>query len=344
MLVHGLDAAASLELAENVRRSAAGDLESGVTVTAGIAMMNPTNRDVSLLQQMADAALYEGKMQGRNASVLYSDDHDASPVFPAAKLHAVRLLLEEGRIEPVFQPIWNIHTNSLFGYEGLSRPHADYGLDGPQEAFDIAEKFGHAADLDRLCRNHLLEAAKQLPQDARLFLNLSPYSLTQQSFSPASLVQEVEAAGLETKRIVFEITEKSSVPTATVAEAVEAIQREGFAVALDDVGAGNNGLEMLRKVPVDFIKIDRAVIVSAQGNSMGGAALMAILAFASESGAMVVAEGIEDVEMLSTVRRFAGNTSLVGKPGLIQAVQGFMFGMPLPAAETAREVPPRLAA
>ena len=344
MLVQGLDAAASLELAEKLRRSAAEDLESGVTVTAGIAMMNPSNRDVALLQQMADAALYEGKMRGRNACVLYTDDHDASPVFPATKLHAVRLLLEEGRIEPVFQPIWNIHTNTLYGYEGLSRPHPDYGLSGPQEAFDIAEQFGHAADLDRLCRNHLLEAAMDLPTDVRLFVNLSPYSLTQQSFSPAALLEEVEAAGLEPKRIVFEITEKSSIPTATIVEAVEAIRREGFAVALDDVGAGNNGLEMLRKVPVDFIKIDRAVIVSAQGNGMGAAALLAILAFASESGAIVVAEGIEDAAMFSTVRNFASQTSLKGKPGLIHGVQGFMFGMPMPAAEAARALPPQIAA
>jgi EAL domain-containing protein (putative c-di-GMP-specific phosphodiesterase class I) len=122
------------------------------------------------------------------------------------------------------------------------------------------------------------------------------------------------------------------------------LRAEGLSVALDDVGAGNNGIEMLRKVPFDFVKIDRAVIRAAAGEGMGRAALMAILAFASESGATVVAEGIEDAEMFSTVRNIASQTSLKGKPGLIHGVQGYMFGMPLPAALTARELPPLLAA
>ena len=64
-------------------------------------------------------------------------------------------------------------------------------------------------------------------------------------------------AGVDPKRVVFEITEKSHVGTEAIAEAVALLRAEGLSVALDDVGAGNNGLEMLRKVPFDFVKIDR---------------------------------------------------------------------------------------
>ncbi|MEO8540606.1 MAG: bifunctional diguanylate cyclase/phosphodiesterase [bacterium] len=344
VILHGLDAGASLRFAERVRRAAMNDLGNGVTVTAGVAILDAEDPDLALLQQKADAALYEGKLRGRNTAVLYDHEGSATPVFPAVKLHAVRLLLEEGRIDAVFQPIWDIRTSALFGYEGLSRPHADYGLSGPQEAFDIAEQFGHAADLDRLCRNHLLAAAHDLPPKVRLFINLSPYSLTHQSFSASALVQEIIAAGIEPARVVFEITEKSQIGTESIAEAVSLLRAEGLSVALDDVGAGNNGLEMLRKVPFDFVKIDRDVIVAAATDGMGRAAVMAILAFASESGAIVVAEGVEDANMFSTVRTIANQTALKGKPGLIHGVQGFMFGMPLPASETARELPPMLAA
>jgi diguanylate cyclase (GGDEF)-like protein len=344
VLLHGLDASATMALAHRVRRAALAELGSGVTVTAGVAMLDAADHDEALLIQRADAALYEGKLRGRNMAVLYDQEASPTPVFAAAKLHAVRQLLDEGRIDPVFQPIWDIHSNSLFGYEGLSRPNSDYGLSGPQEAFDIAEQFGHAADLDRLCRNHLLAAVSELPPDVRLFLNLSPYSLTHQSFSARNLVEEVESAGVPRGRVVFEITEKSQVSTEAIADAVALLRAEGVSVALDDVGAGNNGLEMLRKVKFDFVKVDRAVICAAAADGMGRAALMAILAFASESDAMVVAEGIEDAAMFETVRRIAGQTALKGKPGLIHGVQGFMFGMPLPATETARELPKALAA
>ena len=129
-----------------------------------------------------------------------------------------------------------------------------------------------------------------------------------------------------------------------IAEAVLNLRSNGFSVALDDVGAGNNGLEMLQKVSFDYVKIDRGVILAAAESGKGRAGLMAILAFASESGAIVVAEGIEDVEMFELVCEVAAQTSLRGKPGLIHGVQGYLFGKPLPAQHTARELPPELAA
>jgi EAL domain-containing protein (putative c-di-GMP-specific phosphodiesterase class I) len=144
--------------------------------------------------------------------------------------------------------------------------------------------------------------------------------------------------------VVFEITETSTVPTSAIAEAVVALRSDGFSVALDDVGSGNSGLEMLRKVSFDYVKIDRGVILAAAESGNGRAGLMAILAFASESGAVVVAEGIEDADMFDLVCQVASQTSLRGRPGLIHGVQGYLFGRPLPAALTARELPPELAA
>lgn len=344
LILRGINGEDSLKLAETVRLTASTDLGNGVTVSAGVAVLDPDSRDESLLLQQADAALYEGKMRGRNLAVLYRNEGHAAPLFPATKLQAVRRLLQEGRIEPVFQPIWDLDTHSLLGYEGLSRPHEDYDLSGPQQAFEIAEQFGHAADLDALCRNHLLSAASDLPKETLLFLNLSPYSLTHQAFSPLTLIREIESAGIAKERVVFEITEKSDVAVEAIAEAVVALRLHGLSVAMDDVGAGNNGLSMLRKVPVDYVKIDRGVILAAAAGGTGRAALMAILAFASASGAVVIAEGIEDEGMFAVVRDVASQTILRGKPGLIHGVQGFLFGFPLPASHTARELPPELAA
>ena len=100
---------------------------------------------------------------------------------------------------------------------------------------------------------------------------------------------------------------------------------------------------MLRRAHFEYVKIDRSVIVAATQSPTGRGALMAILAFAAESGAMVIAEGVEDAAMFEVVKEVASAT-LRGNPGLIHSVQGFLFGMPLPARVTAREAPPSLAA
>ena len=337
LILHGRGVEPALAAAETIRSLAQERLGHGVTVSLGAAAVTVgAGFDAALLRQKADAALYTAKLNGRNVAIAYEADEAQHPLFPTAKLRAVRELLVEGRIEPVFQPIWDIRSHSLLGYEGLSRPHADYGLEGPQEAFDIAEHFGHAADLDQLCRRHILAAAGSLPGSGIIFVNVSPYTLANHAFSAQLLLDELVTAGIPPSRVVFEITEQSRVSIDVVAAALRSLTGAGLRVAVDDVGAGNNGLMLLSRVPFEFVKIDRSVIVSAIDGGAGRGALMAILAFASESGAHVVAEGVEDSEMFSVVREFA-DKQIKGNPGLIHSVQGFYFGRPQPAPTIERE-------
>lgn len=340
LVLHGFAPGMAVDLLNVVRARAREALGNGVTVSAGVARLKD---DEALLRQEADAALYEAKLRGRNLVVLYHDDGHSQPLFPAAKLAAVRQLLIEGNVRALFQPIWDLHESRLLAFEGLSRPDERYGLAGPQQAFEIAEKFGRAADMDRICRLHILEAASALPAEADIFINLSPYTLTHQSFDPAHLIGEILRAGIDPGRVVYEITERSQVAPDAIAEGVRMLRQAGFRVALDDVGAGNNGLEMLRKVEFDFVKVDRDVVIEAQQSGTGRAALMAILAFASESQALVVAEGVEDEAMFGLVKEVA-HSALRGTPGLIHGVQGYLFGRPAEATASANEPPATLAA
>ncbi|MBI2765331.1 MAG: diguanylate cyclase [Chloroflexi bacterium] len=235
MLLRRASDGEAYELTERIRRTAEVQLGNGVTVSAGIAALDATvGADELLLLQRADAALYEAKLRGRNLVITYEYDGHAAPLFPAVKLQAVRQLLLEGDIDAYFQPIWNLESQSILGYEALARPHARYELAGPQQAFDIAEHFGRAADLDRICRQRTLEAAGRLPDDALLFINLSPYTLTHHSFSALGLLQELRHAHLPPSRVVFEITERSRVAAETIAAAAAELQGYGCRVALDD--------------------------------------------------------------------------------------------------------------
>lgn len=332
LILHGHSNDVAIDLAERIRSNAETALGHGVTVSSGVASVaTATEFDGNLLRQQADSALYASKLNGRNFVSRFDPVETGQHLFATAKLRAVRELLVEGRLTPVFQPIWDVECSAIIGYEALSRPHPDYGLDGPQEAFDIAEQFGHAADLDTLCRRHILEASSALPGDQSLFINLSPYTLAKHDFSTDVLLDELRGAGIAPQRVVFEITERSRVSTEVVVEGLRKMRSAGLRIALDDVGSGNNGLMLLGKSPFEFVKVDRDVIARATAGGPGRGALMAILAFASESGAQVIAEGIEDESMLDVVREFA-HKEIKGDPTLIHAMQGFLVGRPQSAA------------
>ena len=112
----------------------------------------------------------------------------------------------------------------------------------------------------------------------------------------------VRGAGYEPEQVVLEITERTDARKELLLPEAARLRGLGFQLALDDVGAGNAGLEMLSALPVDFIKIDRAVVANAVEDRGARAVMLGIMAFARESGAFVIAEGIETEAMLELAR------------------------------------------
>ncbi len=294
---------------------------NGMTVSVGISTTSPKEPDLLVVREQADAALYEAKRRGRNCVVTFDEIRDEHPVFLPARVEEVRGIIASGAIGVAFQPIWSIDHCSVMGYEALARPLGDNPIN-PQDAFDIAERIGKAHDLDRVCRTAILAKAETVPPDALLFLNVSPQSLDHAALEGTTLVQAVEAAGLTPGRVVLEITERSIARMDAVIREATRLRSLGFLLALDDAGSGNSGLEMLSKLAVDFVKIDRDVIVRAQAGAGGRGVLAGIIAIAHEMNAQIIAEGIEDSAMLELVRG-ATRTSPVDC-----GVQGYYLGRP----------------
>jgi EAL domain-containing protein (putative c-di-GMP-specific phosphodiesterase class I) len=214
----------------------------------------------------------------------------------------------------------------MLGVEALARPWPGYGLDGPGEMFAIADKIGRAHDLDAVCRSAALARAHEIPDDLLLFLNVNPQSLAHDTLRDRRLVDEVTAAGLEPERVVLEITERSDARLDQVIADATRLSSLGFHLALDDVGAGNAGLEMLRELPVDFVKIDQSIITAAVDDTQAQAVLMAIVAYASCVDAFVIAEGIETEAILDFVRNAAELEVRQDSP--IPGGQGYLLGRP----------------
>jgi EAL domain-containing protein (putative c-di-GMP-specific phosphodiesterase class I) len=271
--------------------------------------------------------------------VTFGEIRHGAAIVSTAKLLAVRRLIAERKVGVAFQPIWNLERGTILAYEALARPDDEYGLAGPQEAFDIAERIGRVPELDALCRAAIFARGHELPADVLLFLNLSPQSLDHSLLAGDALVQAVTAAGLTPARVVLEITERSLARPAVVSREARRLRDLGFRIALDDVGAGSTGLEMLRRVPVDYLKIDREIVAGALTDATARSVLAAILAFAREAETRVIAEGIESEAMLDLLDQ-AGRAR-AGRP--VYGVQGYLTGRPSPiiAQTSIRSLLPR---
>ncbi|MDQ2906766.1 MAG: bifunctional diguanylate cyclase/phosphodiesterase [Chloroflexota bacterium] len=304
----------------------------GATISIGVAVNIAEASDIEVLQEQAHLAAAEAKRRSHNTIVTFEDMRESVSLIAPAKVHALHRLLSEGHVNVAFQPIWDIEQNRVLSFEALTRPPADYGFNGPQEAFDIAEKIGRAHELDYLCVHAILERAAELPPDTLLFLNLTPQTLDHNVLTGAILLEAVLSAGLTPDRVVIEITERSVVRLEVVIREARSLRALGFRLALDDTGAGNAGLEMLSQLAVDFVKIDRAIVVKALTDATARTIFTSITDIARQMNSYVIAEGIEDVEMLDLVEQVGAH-----------AVQGYLLGRPnqvLPSTQALQALSP----
>jgi diguanylate cyclase (GGDEF)-like protein len=301
--------------------------DAGVEVSMGASAMRP-GLDADTLRAEADAALYEAKRQGGGREAHFDDIRERVFVITAEKKEAVRRLIDEGRLTTLFQPIWNFDAETLLGVEALTRPDPSYGLSGPAEAFDIAEQIGRVHQLDVLCVENALRSLPELQPGVLLFLNLTPLTLDLDAEAKAWLAPAVERVGLSPQAVVVEVTESFGGRTASVTKHLERLRQQGFKIAIDDVGTGNSGLDMLSKINAEFVKIDRRIVAAAATESNARGVLMAMATFAHQTGAFVIAEGIEDEDTLEFLRGI-GERDLSSHT-IIQGGQGFGLGRPSP--------------
>jgi diguanylate cyclase (GGDEF)-like protein len=312
---------------------------ANASFTVGVAVLDPgAEAEPAVLWEQADAALYEGKRTGADI-VVFDDVAELLSIVTPAKVQSLRALLDEPRLEIAFQPIWDLQDGRVLGLEALARPWQGYGFDGPADMFAVAEKIGRAHELDNVCRAAALARAHEIPDGVLMFLNVNPHSLTHGELGGDRLLRSVEAAGVHPSQIVLEITERSEARLSQVIADATRLRSLGFRLALDDVGAGNAGLEMLRELAVDFVKIDTSVIAAAIEDKHAQAVLLAIIAYAGRAGAYVIAEGIESERILTFVHNAEHLQIAIGPP--IKGGQGYLLGRP--SLDIARLTAPPLA-
>ena len=295
---------------------------AGVPLRAAAGSLQP-GQDADALHADVTAALGAAPASGTPAVV---DPAGELVTVAPDRATALDVVLTEGDLTCHYQPIWHLRSGDLLAVEALARVPGEHGFAGPSQAFDVAERSGRVHELDTLCVRRALEGAKDLPPGASLFVNVAPQTLDRDADGDTWLADAVRSSKLDPSRVVIEVTERVGAATETVLRSIEHLRAAGLRIALDDVGVGNSGLEMLRRARPDFVKIDRTVVTESRTDPGARAVLAAIAAFASESGAYVIAEGIENDELLELVRESEGALGVRGPR--IDGAQGYRLGRP----------------
>ena len=230
-------------------------------------------------------------------------------------------ILADRSLRTVLQPIVELGSGVVTGYEALARPAGTTPVTSVSGLFAAAQSMGAARDLDWLCRRIALRDAGGLPGDVALFLNVGVVGLLDPLHDVDQLLLLLEWAGRDPASIVLEITEREAVgDLPRFREVLAAYRQHGVGFAIDDVGEGHSTLEVLAASSPEFIKL-AAGLVQPPSDRGAAAAVSAVVAFAHATGARVIAEGIETEEQRERMRSHG-----------VELGQGWLLGLPVEAA------------
>lgn len=313
-------------LARSLEDRGAGAYRGPISFSAGVTACPTFGATRLELTSQADAALYRGKRAGRTVVTIYDPTIDRGHVDDGMRAElssAISAVIESGSMTPAYQPIVDIGTGRILGYEGLIRVPRESTFAHTGALFDAAEAAGRVQDLDRAALDVVLAGAAGLAPDVLLSLNVSPRTLEGGDLNAVMFLAILRRHGIAPDRVILELTEREAVQEPErLRDTLRAVQRAGVRVAADDVGAGNAGLRLLSQFQFDVVKIDLSLVQGGTGNGHGHGQMLSVLTslvqMADRLGAVTIAEGVETPEQLRTIRELgitAGQGYLLGRPG-----------------------------
>jgi diguanylate cyclase (GGDEF)-like protein len=278
------------------------------------------------LLRNADLALYRAKDDGRGTFRFFEAAMDQQMQTRRIMEQDLRRGLPAGEFELYYQPVVNLASNEISGFEALIRwNHPEKGLISPATFIPLAEEIGFIVPLGEWVIRQACATAAQWPQDLHVAINIS----AAQFRSPGLLqviVGALASSGLQPTRLEIEITETVLLHNRETTLAVlHQLRALGVRIAMDDFGTGYSSLTYLQCFPFDKIKIDRSFVKDITENAGSLNIVRAVAALAKGMGMTATAEGVETSEQLERIAS-EGCTEM----------QGFLFSRPLPAREIER--------
>jgi EAL domain-containing protein (putative c-di-GMP-specific phosphodiesterase class I) len=225
-----------------------------------------------------------------------AEEHRLVEVEQARRLARVQTVLDGTALSIVFQPIVDLSTARIVGAEALARFDCDPRRT-PDEWFAEAADVGLGVDLELAAVDAALAKVDQLPSDVLLSVNVSPGTATS-----SRLVESL--ARVAGPRIVLELTEHTRIDDYEVlVAALDEIRHQGVRIAVDDAGAGYAGLQQILGLRPDIIKLDLDLTGGIDADPVRRALAASLVRFGDDTGAIIVAEGIETPAQLRTLQQ-----------------------------------------
>ncbi len=285
-----------------------------VSVSAGMSLYPRDGANFDELISFADFAMYEVKNAHKGDIRLFNaDTYKRNSVILRGTGELARIIREQS-IQYMFQPIIDVHSGEIYAYEALMRPVSDI-LTNPEVLIRVAQHNSKLNMIEKLTWFRALESFfKQNPSPSlKLFLN----SIPNQFLTEDNVFILEQIYGNRLRRLVMEITENIKVNAAIEKKKRAWCDKWNIAVALDDYGAGYSNNDKLVNLDLNFVKLDRSLVRSIDRNESKKKLVEGIIEYCHQRGILVIAEGVELREELTTVMELGTDY-----------VQGFYFAFP----------------
>ncbi|WP_375480731.1 putative bifunctional diguanylate cyclase/phosphodiesterase [uncultured Jatrophihabitans sp.] len=297
-----------------------------VEASVGFTIGRSPARSADQLLREADVALTTAKRE-HSPVVRFSPELDRYDSLALALLSDIRGAIERDELVLHFQPKHDVRTGAIVGAEALVRwQHPTRGLLYPDAFIGALEQTELIEDLTRWVIRTTCQVLPSLDPEGllRVAVNVSARSLLRPHLAD-ELTTLVTAAGMSPSRLALEITETSIMTDPErAARTVVALSAAGFAMSVDDFGAGQTSLSYLVMMPFDELKIDRAFVMSMRDDPRNAAIVRTVIELGRSLGLSVTAEGAETTQVLDDLAALGCDTA-----------QGYLFSRPVSAVEFA---------
>jgi len=319
----------ALEVAERVRKAIESrkvpvetegeKIELKVTASIGVSSLGTHGNTFFELLQAADIALYKAKKEGKNqVQILEVEDIKKILQEEFEDKKFIEDAIEQGKVIPYFQPILDINTLDVIGYEVLARIKYKNEITTADKFIKSSIRFGFADIIDEQVQEKAIElAVKEKMKDKLLFFNLSRGFIE----NPSKILKFEEylfKKGFPSDKVVFEITEEEAISEVNVVkEVIRIAKNRKIKFALDDFGVGYSTFTYIKQFDVDIIKLDGSLIKNIDKDKDNQIIVEAIAYICKKKGIKLLAEMVETKEELETLKKLG-----------VDYVQGYYFGKP----------------
>jgi predicted signal transduction protein with EAL and GGDEF domain len=300
------------------------DLDIRVECAIGVALMQ-SDQDAEELFRNAQFAVKQAKQSGKPHVYEPKEASIARRRFSIET--ELRRALDKDQLKLFYQPLIDLKSGEVAGFEALARwNHADRGDISPTEFIPVAEESGLILQLGRWAMDRAAQTLAEWDRTAGeklplyVGVNLSAIQVARDDIAGV-VASALRSSGLTGDRLTLEITESSIIQDPARATRVfDALKALDATVAMDDFGTGYSSLAYLQRLPIDVLKIDKSFVSGMMVDPDAVAIVRAVLSLAEALGMSTTAEGIETVELATTLATLGCASG-----------QGYYFAKPLEA-------------